>query len=224
MTLKFYLGVPYSHTMWKQWQNCFDLKDVYVYDPPGDGNCQFEAVSYGGTPVIHASADALRQMASEAAREMSLEMFNLVLEDYIPELESKKFVWNNRDDFATSILTPLLMTPKNYFYFQGDDTTLALLGEALQIEFVLFNERQIVTLDEDKKQHIIVEMSSIKLGTGKHPYTMFLLYGYKGRSRHYQVLGHTNEATGKPQGLFYRDLFPRSFLYLYQLKTTKMVL
>ena len=212
---------------WNKWINDLLLDDVYYFDPPGDGNCQISAISKGLFPIFDHTPDELRQMAAKEVFSCDATFIaNAVLDDRAG-YERKRTEYQTREALSALILSPVYT--KNYWDYQGDDVTLALIHKALKekVDFVILTEKLVysVVYNEDSKEPKRLVPEAVKvnghtLGEGKAEFTIFLLRkdlgddGKKVRVPHYQTLGYVNNETGMPQGLFFTGKFPESFQLL----------
>jgi hypothetical protein len=142
------------------WQHILLTNKFMITDCLPDGNCQFRSIE---TALIHAgikkSHEQLRKVIASYINKISLNEFKQIIESYKLEQQHNEFqgswdpsIIKTKKQFIQEITTP-------GFHFQGDHITLSLLSNALNIDFILFNDNYLITdLSNSKnlKDNIII--------------------------------------------------------------------
>lgn len=188
---------------WKDWDNKFGIKDVVVWNPPGDGNCLFSSISEAVDPHLKCTIEHLRYYAALQILREDKESVDLMINVYRDEVERKQFcgAWNPLKCTTPQELSEAIIEPVysgKGFDFQGDDIVLNMLSKILHLDIVVFDQ-------EKSFGYTCVGGGSQE----KNKYTIFLLLQTRG-CKHYQALGVCRTAD-TVQSLFESNNLPANF-------------
>jgi hypothetical protein len=159
----------------------------------GDGNCQFRsietALTNAGCKTDH---ERLRRSLCKYINSLDMKDFFEIVQNYRIEKQNGEFVgdWDpfsikNKRDFNAQLKRP-------GFNFQGDNTTLALISKALNVDIILLTD------DLD-----ITDLSN----PDKLEPKLIVLY-YDKKSQHYQTVGLLLRRRRIPITMFKRSELP----------------
>jgi len=157
----------------------FPVKKLMIKDCEPDGNCQFRSIEQAlyqyNNKYTHIK---LRKIIGDYINKLNDNVFQNIIDNYKIEKDNDEFIgkWDpykikNKQDFIKHI-------NKLGFHFEGDDTTLNILSDVLNVDFIIINKNKSVTLKLNNKRAIIV------------------LYYHKLKlSGHYQTIGLKSKST-----------------------------
>jgi len=158
------------------WQKKLLTNNLFVKNCEMDGNCQFRSIETAlkGTSFKHTHKQ-LRLLIGKYINKLSKEDFDSLINNYRIEKDNGEFngEWEPYDiktkkQFITQI-------KKLGFNFEGDNITLSLLSNALDIDFIIFNNNE----------HSITNLT----GTIPKNKLILLYYVSFNNSGHYQTIG-----------------------------------
>lgn len=234
---------------WREWKNKFGLKNMAIYDVPYDGNCQFTSISkcLGARYQGGIGPDELRRLAGDQLLKEDKSFFEQMINNYKIEydedrkehLHGQHFVghWNpHKIDTPYEMREIIMCCDRNYSNYQGDNHTLSLLAHALNINIIIFNEKDMScyidgkidhkTFDEnlmidDKETICLLHITSKKkLGAGQHYQPLALIYPIDGI---FKVYGLFKEIPSTLKEFLIKDQKQKYFRYqtLYHLNELK---
>ena len=150
-----------------------------IKDCNPDGNCQFRSIEQAlyqyNNKYTHIK---LRKIIGDYINKLNDDDFQNIIDNYKIEKDNSEFIgkWDpykvkNKQDFIKHI-------NKLGFHFEGDDTTLNILSDVLNVDFIIINKNKSVTLKLNNKRAIIV-----------------LYYHKSDLSGHYQTIGLKSKGT-----------------------------
>jgi hypothetical protein len=122
----------------KKWQTKLLSSNFFIKNCLGDGNCQFRSIETAlinsGYKINHKK---LRNIIVKYINSLDNPTFFNIIQNYRIEKDNGEFIGNwdpytirNKRNFTTQI-------KQDGFHFQGDHTTLLLLSNALNIDFII---------------------------------------------------------------------------------------
>jgi len=163
--------------IWKPFK--YPIKNLMIKDCKPDGNCQFRSIEQAlyqyNNKYTHIK---LRKIIGDYINKLNNDDFQHIIDNYKIEKDNSEFVGNwdpykvkNKQAFIKHI-------NKLGFHFEGDDTTLNILSDILNVDFIIINKNKSITLKLNNKRAIII------------------LYYQKSRlSGHYQTIGLKSKDT-----------------------------
>jgi hypothetical protein len=126
----------------------------YIKDCVGDGNCQFRAIEQAlNTSMTHLR---LRNVIAKQIKKISKPEFGTLIEHYRIEKNKGEFEgeWDpntvvTKKDFIDQVTKP-------GFHFQGDNHTLALISQALKVDFVIFDSDYGIYSTNDTNDKLVI--------------------------------------------------------------------
>jgi hypothetical protein len=143
-----------------QWKKIVMSEFYFVKDCAPDGNCQFRSLEEAlrGNSELKASHKKLRRMVAEHILTLSDLQFQDILNNYKAEKDSGEF---HGDWDPNSIKTKRQLSleiKKPGFNFEGDNMTLSILSNVLNVDIFIFNQNthSITKIEKDNTRFIIL--------------------------------------------------------------------
>jgi len=168
-----YIGTePEGDYVWKPFE--YGNVNLYVKDCEPDGNCQFRSIETAlGQFSKEYTHKVLRDLVIKYILKLSQNRFEQILENYKLEKSNGEFAggWdpdkiNTKEEFVSEMR-------KGGFHFEGDYTTLEILSNVLDVDFIILNKSKQVTLVRNNKIATIV-LYYEKIGNSGHYLTIGL--------------------------------------------------
>jgi hypothetical protein len=142
----------------QKWQTKLLSSKFFIKNCLGDGNCQFRSIE---TALINSgyktNHNKLRNIIVKYINNLDNPTFFKIIQNYRIEKDNGEFLGNwdpysirNKRNFTNQI-------KQDGFHFQGDHTTLSLLSNALNIDFIILtSDFNIINLSNPENNHKLI--------------------------------------------------------------------
>ena len=142
----------------EKWQKILMSESYMIKDCTADGNCQFRSLEEAlKTSELKTSHKKLRRMVSDYILKLSDIEFQDILNNYKVEKDNGEF-YGDWDPYSIKTKRQLaLEVKKSGWNFEGDNMTLSILSNVLNIDIIILNQNNYnITKLENNHTHFVI--------------------------------------------------------------------